>query len=118
MQTFGSNPEKLVNQLGHDLLKQMMQDPKYVKEHRKIQKQAKLIDRHYDELAGQALPIDSNLAQVGGMLRSWTIATKMGSAFITAFLFNALNLPYSPFKASITSSADASVILVKYFKIA
>lgn len=85
MQTFGSNPEKLVKQLGHDLLNQMMQDPKYVKEHRKIQKQAKLINKHYDELAGQALPIDSNLAQVGGMLRSWTIATKMGSAFITAF---------------------------------
>lgn len=85
MQTFGSNPEKLVKQLGHDLLNQMMQDPKYVKEHRKIQKQAKLIDKHYDELAGQALPIDSNLAQVGGMLRSWTVATKMGSAFITAF---------------------------------
>lgn len=85
MQTFGSNPEKLVKQLGHNLLNQMMQDPKYVKEHRKIQKQAKLIDRHYDELAGQALPIDSNLAQVGGMLRSWTISTKMGSAMITAF---------------------------------
>lgn len=85
MQTFGSNPEKLVKQLGHDLLNQMMQDPKYVKEHRKIQKQAKLINKHYDELAGQALPVDSNLAQVGGMLRSWTVATKMGSAFITAF---------------------------------
>lgn len=85
MQTFGSNPEKLVKQLGHDLLNKMMQDPKYVKEHRKIQKQAKLINKHYDELAGQALPIDSNLAQVGGMLRSWTVATKMGSAFITAF---------------------------------
>lgn len=85
MQTFGSNPEKLVKQLGHDLLNNMMQDPKYVKEHRKIQKQAKLINKHYDELAGQALPIDSNLAQVGGMLRSWTVATKMGSAFITAF---------------------------------
>ncbi|MGF2634892.1 hypothetical protein ACQUFW_00135 [Acinetobacter johnsonii] len=85
MQTFGSNPEKLVKSLGHDLLNQMMQDPKYVKEHRKIQKQAKLIDKHYDELAGQALPIDSNLAQVGGMLRSWSVATKMGSAFITAF---------------------------------
>lgn len=85
MQTFGSNPEKLVKQLGHDLLNKMMQDPKYVKEHRKIQKQAKLINKHYDELAGQALPVDSNLAQVGGMLRSWTTATKMGSAFITAF---------------------------------
>ena len=85
MQTFGSNPEKLVKQLGHDLLNKMMQDPKYVKEHRKIQKQAKLINKHYDELAGQALPVDSNLAQVGGMLRSWTVATKMGSAFITAF---------------------------------
>lgn len=85
MQTFGSNPEKLVKKLGHDLLNNMMQDPKYVKEHRKIQKQAKLINKHYDELAGQALPIDSNLAQVGGMLRSWTVATKMGSAFITAF---------------------------------
>ena len=85
MQTFGSNPEKLVKQLGHDLLNQMMQDPKYVKEHRKIQKQAALINKHYDELAGQALPIDSNLAQVGGMLRSWSVATKMGSAFITAF---------------------------------
>ena len=85
MQTFGSNPEKTVKQLGHDLLNQMMQDPKYVKEHRKIQKQAKLVSKHYDELAGQALPIDSNLAQVGGMLRSWTVATKMGSAFITAF---------------------------------
>lgn len=85
MQTFGSNPEKLVKQLGHDLLNNMMQDPKHVKEHRKIQKQAKLINKHYDELAGQALPIDSNLAQVGGMLRSWTVATKMGSAFITAF---------------------------------
>lgn len=85
MQTFGSNPEKLVKQLGHDLLNKMMQDPKYVKEHRKIQKQAALINKHYDELAGQALPIDSNLAQVGGMLRSWTVATKMGSAFITAF---------------------------------
>lgn len=85
MQTFGSNPEKLVKQLGYDLLNNMMQDPKYVKEHRKIQKQAKLINKHYDELAGQALPIDSNLAQVGGMLRSWTVATKMGSAFITAF---------------------------------
>ena len=85
MQTFGSNPEKLVKKLGHDLLNQMMQDPKYVKEHRKIQKQAALINKHYDELAGQALPIDSNLAQVGGMLRSWTVATKMGSAFITAF---------------------------------
>ncbi|POU21732.1 hypothetical protein C3420_11425 [Acinetobacter sp. ACNIH3] len=85
MQTFGSNPEKLVKQLGHDLLNKMMQDPKYVKEHRKIQKQAKLVQKHYDELAGQALPVDSNLAQVGGMLRSWTVATKMGSAFITAF---------------------------------
>lgn len=85
MQTFGSNPEKLVKQLGHDLLNQMMQDPKYVKDHRKIQKQARLVERHYDELAGQALPIDSNLAQVGGMLRSWSVATKMGSAFITAF---------------------------------
>ncbi len=85
MQTFGSNPEKLVKQLGHDLLNKMMQDPKYVKEHRKIQKQAALINKHYDELAGQALPIDSNLAQVGGMLRSWTVGTKMGSAFITAF---------------------------------
>ena len=85
MQTFGSNPEKLVKQLGHDLLNNMMQDPKYVKEHRKIQKQAKLINKHYNELAGQALPIDSNLAQVGGMLRSWTVSTKMGSAFITAF---------------------------------
>ncbi|MBD8010247.1 hypothetical protein [Acinetobacter pecorum] len=85
MQTFGSNPEKTVKQLGHNLLNQMMQDPKYVKEHRKIQKQAKLVSKHYDELAGQALPIDSNLAQVGGMLRSWTVATKMGSAFITAF---------------------------------
>jgi hypothetical protein len=85
MQTFGSNPEKLVKQLGHDLLNKMMQDPKYVKEHRKIQKQAALINKHYDELAGQALPIDSNLAQVGGMLRSWTVATKMGSAFLTAF---------------------------------
>ena len=85
MQTFGSNPEKLVKKLGHDLLNKMMQDPKYVKEHRKIQKQAALINKHYDELAGQALPIDSNLAQVGGMLRSWTVSTKMGSAFITAF---------------------------------
>ena len=85
MQTFGSNPEKLVKQLGHDLLIKMMQDPKYVKEHRKIQKQAALINKHYDELAGQALPIDSNLAQVGGMLRSWTVATKMGSAFLTSF---------------------------------
>lgn len=85
MQAFGSNPEKTVKQLGYDLLNQMMQDPKYVKEHRKIQKQAALISKHYDELAGQALPIDSNLAQVGGMLRSWTVATKMGSAFITAF---------------------------------
>lgn len=85
MQTFGSNPEKLVKQLGHNLLNKMMQDPKYVKEHRKIQKQATLINKHYDELAGQALPVDSNLAQVGGMLRSWTVATKMGSAFITAF---------------------------------
>lgn len=85
MQTFGSNPEKLVKQLGHDLLNKMMQDPKYVTQHRKIQKQAALINKHYDELAGQALPIDSNLAQVGGMLRSWTVATKMGSAFITAF---------------------------------
>lgn len=85
MQTFGSNPEKLVKQLGHELLNNMMQDPKYVKEHRKIQKQAKLVSKHYDELAGQALPIDSNLAQVGGMLRSWTVSTKMGSAFITAF---------------------------------
>lgn len=85
MQTFGSNPEKLVKQLGHDLLNKMMQDPKYVTDHRKIQKQAKLVDKHYDELAGQALPIDSNLAQVGGMLRSFTVATKMGSAFITAF---------------------------------
>ena len=85
MQTFGSNPEKTVKQLGHDLLNKMMQDPKYVKEHRKIQKQAALINKHYDELAGQALPIDSNLAQVGGMMRSWTVGTKMGSAFITAF---------------------------------
>lgn len=85
MQTFGSNPEKLVKQLGYDLLNKMMQDPKYVTQHRKIQKQAALINKHYDELAGQALPIDSNLAQVGGMLRSWTVATKMGSAFITAF---------------------------------
>lgn len=85
MQSFGSNPEKLVKQLGHDLLNKMMQDPKYVKEHRKIQKQAALVDKHYNELAGQALPIDSNLAQVGGMLRSWSVATKMGSAFITAF---------------------------------
>lgn len=71
MQTFGSNPEKLVKQLGHDLLNKMMQDPKYVKEHRKIQKQAALINKHYDELAGQALPIDSNLAQVGSMMRSF-----------------------------------------------
>lgn len=85
MQTFGSNPERLVKQLGHDLLNKMMQDPKYVKDHRKIQKQATLINKHYDELAGQALPVDSSLAQVGGMLRSWTVATKMGSAFITAF---------------------------------
>lgn len=85
MQTFGSNPEKLVKQLGYDLLANMMQNPKYVKEHRKIQKQAKLVERHYEELAGQATPVDSNLAQVGGMLRSWTVATKMGSAFITAF---------------------------------
>lgn len=85
MQTFGSNPEKLVKQLGHDLLNKMMQDPKYVKEHRMIQKQAALINKHYDELAGQALPIDSNLAQVGGMLRSWTVATKLGSAFLTSF---------------------------------
>lgn len=85
MQTFGSNPEKLVKQLGYDLLANMMQDPKYVKEHRKIQKQARLVERHYEELAGQATPVDSNLAQVGGMLRSWTVATKMGSAFITAF---------------------------------
>lgn len=85
MQTFGSNPEKMVKQLGHDLLNQMMQDPKYVQQHRKIQKQARLVNAHYNELAGQALPIDSNLAQVGGMLRSWTVATKMGSAFITAF---------------------------------
>lgn len=85
MQTFGSNPEKTVKQLGHDLLNKMMQDPKYVKEHRKIQKQAALINKHYDELAGQALPIDSNLAQVGGMLRSWTVATKLGSAFLTSF---------------------------------
>ncbi|WP_151800305.1 hypothetical protein [Acinetobacter nosocomialis] len=85
MQTFGSNPEKLVKQLGHNLLNKMMQDPNYVTQHRKIQKQAALINKHYDELAGQALPIDSNLAQVGGMMRSWTVATKMGSAFITAF---------------------------------
>lgn len=85
MQTFGSNPEKLVKQLGYDLLANMMQDPKYVKEHRKIQKQARLVERHYEELAGQATPVDSNLAQVGGMLRSWTVATKMGSAFLTAF---------------------------------
>ena len=85
MQTFGSNPEKLVKKLGYDLLNKMMQDPKYVKEHRKIQKQAALINKHFDELAGQALPIDSNLAQVGGMLRSWTVATKLGSAFLTSF---------------------------------
>lgn len=85
MQTFGSNPEKLVKQLSYDLLANMMQDPKHVKEHRKIQKQARLVERHYEELAGQATPVDSNLAQVGGMLRSWTVATKMGSAFITAF---------------------------------
>ncbi|ELW77054.1 MULTISPECIES: hypothetical protein [Acinetobacter] len=77
MQNFGSNPEKMVKQMGYDLLNKMMQDPKYVNEHRKIQKQAKLIERHYDELAGQALPIDSELAQVGGILRSWTVATKM-----------------------------------------
>ncbi|MEB6558768.1 hypothetical protein [Acinetobacter baumannii] len=85
MQTFGSNPEKLVKQLGYDLLANMMQDPKHVKEHRKIQKQARLVERHYEELAGQATPVDSNLAQVGGMLRSWTVATKMGSAFLTSF---------------------------------
>ena len=66
-----------MKQLGHDLLNNMMQDPKYVKDHRKIQKQARLVDRHYDELAGQALPIDSNLSQAGGILRSWTVATKM-----------------------------------------
>lgn len=84
MKTLGSNPEKSIKQLGHDLLNQMMQDPKYVKEHRKIQKQAALVNRHYDELAGQALPIDSNLAQAGGILRSWTVASKMGSASITA----------------------------------
>ena len=85
MQTFGSNPERMVKQLGHDLLNQMMQDPKYVQQHRKIQKQAKLVNAHYNELAGQALPIDSNLAQVGSMLRSWTVATKLGSAFLTSF---------------------------------
>ena len=84
MQSFGSNPEKLVKNLGHDLLNTMMQDPKYVADHRNIQKQARLVDRHYDELAGQALPIDSNLAQVGGIARSFTVATKMGSATITA----------------------------------
>lgn len=85
MQTFGSNPEKMVKQLGHELLNKAMQDPKFYDKHRKLQKQAALINRHYDELAGQALPIDSNLAQVGGILRSWTVSTKMGSAFITAF---------------------------------
>lgn len=85
MQTFGSNPEKMVKQLGHELLNKAMQDPKFYDKHRKLQKQAALINRHYNELAGQALPIDSNLAQVGGILRSWTVATKMGSAFITAF---------------------------------
>jgi len=84
MKNLGSNPEKNLKQLGHDLLNQMMQDPKYVKEHRKIQKQAALVNRHYDELAGQSLPIDSNLAQAGGMLRSWTVASKMGSATLTA----------------------------------
>ncbi|MGR3979028.1 hypothetical protein FW754_15455 [Acinetobacter sp. 1207_04] len=85
MQTFGSNPEKTVKNLAHTLLNDMMQDSRYINDHRKIQKQARLAERHYDELSGQALPIDNNLSQVGGMLRSWTVATKMGSAFITAF---------------------------------
>lgn len=85
MQTFGSNPEKTVKNLAHTLLNDMMQDSRYINDHRKIQKQARQVNNHYDELAGQALPIDSNLAQVGGILRSWTVATKMGSAFITAF---------------------------------
>lgn len=85
MQTFGSNPEKMVKQLGHELLNKAMQDPKFYDKHRKLQKQAALINRHYDELAGQALPIDSNLAQVGGILRSWTVATKMRIGFYYCF---------------------------------
>lgn len=84
MQTFGSNPEKMVKQLGHDLFNNAMQDSRYTKQHNKLKKQHGLIGKHYDELAGQALPIDSNLAQVGGILRSWTVATKMGSATLTA----------------------------------
>lgn len=84
MKNLGSNPEKTIKHLSQDLLNQMMQDPKYVKEHKKIQKQAKQVNQHYDELAGQALPIDSNLSQIGGILRSFTVATKMGSATLTA----------------------------------
>lgn len=84
MKNFGSNPEKMIKQLGHELLNDMMQDPKYVKKHDQLQKQAGLVTRHYDELAGQAMPIDSNLTMVGGTLRSLTVATKMGSATLTA----------------------------------
>lgn len=85
MQTFGSNPEKMVKQLNHDLTTRLMQDPKHYKEHTKLKKQSRLVDRYYDELSRRLLPVDTSLAQVGGILRSWTVATKMGSAFITAF---------------------------------
>lgn len=84
MAKFGSNPEKMVKQLGHDFLNQMMQDPQYVTQHRKIQKQAKLVERHYNELAGQSLPVDSTMSQVGSIARAWTVSTKMGSATLTA----------------------------------
>lgn len=84
MQTFGSNPEKLVKQLGHDLFNQAMQDAKYSGQHTKLKKQYQYVGRYYDELARQAVPVDSALAQVGSIARSWTVASKMGSATITA----------------------------------
>jgi len=46
------------------------------------------------------------------------LASAVSSALITAFLFRALKFPYCPFNAFITSSAQASETLVKYFKIA
>lgn len=81
----------MVKQLGHELLNKAMQDPKFYDKHRKLQKQAALINRHYDELAGQALPIDSNLAQIGGILRSWTVATKMRISFYYCFFRSSNN---------------------------
>lgn len=76
--------EKMVKQLGHDLFNQAMQDAKYSGQHTKLKKQYQYVGRYYDELARQAVPVDSSLSQVGSIVRSWTVATKMGSATITA----------------------------------